>query len=475
MATRKTAKAATADATPEYFDISGMINETLDEVCARQGLDTDINDVSEPMSTGLLCYDLLLGGGIRPSMYGGAGFEQSSKTTTALNVMASAVNEGIDMIVFADAEGSTRNSIPYVSNILRTMGVDLTTDQLFGKRDKQTGEWIVVPRVRYMSPTSGERFFNWFHSTLKQLPDKRFIADEWWLVFDEDNRKHKALVGENHDPSMKKKYGKGLWVKAKDGKLQGLIVMDSWPALNPDSNDEETADNSLGVHARFYAKHLPRIKARLADKMVALYGLNQLREIPMVVYGPKEKEACGNALKFYTDARSWFSSLGSKMPFAYTDQFDKDERKEIEKSADGKGVDRYRYVRIANKKNKLSNPDRKTWIRLWVEDQFGEARGIDPVYDTILYLQHTGQVVGNDRKKLKVNIDGFGPVEKPVRWYTLKQWIMGDKQMKIDICQQFGYKPFDLRKYCFKQMRSGKAEELYNLTRMAAKTENSEE
>jgi RecA/RadA recombinase len=471
MATRKAVK----EEAIEYFDISSMINDTMDDVCARQGLDTDINDVSEPMSTGLLCYDLLLGGGIRPSMYGGAGFEQSSKTTTALNVMASAVQEGIDMIVFADAEGSTRNSIPYVSDILRTMGVGMTTDQLFGKKDKQTGNWIIKPRVRYMSPKSGERFFNWFHSMLKQLPDKRYVAESWWLVFDEDNKKHKALVGDKADAQMKRKYGKGLWVPAKDGKLQGLIIMDSWPALNPDSNDEEEVDNSLGVHARFYAKHLPRIKARLADKMVALYGLNQLREIPMAMYGPKEKEACGNALKFYTDARSWFSSLGSNMPFAYTNQFDKEERKELEKSADGKGTDRYRYVRIQNKKNKLSNPDRKTWVRLWVEDQKGTARGIDPVFDTILYLSHTGQVVGNDRKKLKLDIDGFGPAPKPVNWALLKKWILGDKETKTEICKELGYKPFDLRKYCFKQMRSGKAEELYNITRSAGKSAESED
>jgi RecA/RadA recombinase len=472
MATKKVAKTEAAEETA-YFDISGMINDTLDDVCARQGLDTDINDVSEPMSTGTLCYDLLLGGGIRPNMYGGAGMEQSAKTTTALEVMASAVNEEIDMIVFADAEGSTRTSIPYVSNILRTSGVNLTTDQLFGKKDKTTGKWIITPRVRYMSPKSGERFFNWFHSTLKQLPDKRYVGEEWWLVFDEDNKKHKAMVGDQADATMRRKFGKGLWVRAKDGKLQGLIIMDSWPSLNPDSNDEEEADNSLGVHARFYSKHLPRIKARLADKMVALYGLNQLREIPMAMYGPKEKEACGNALKFYSDARSWFTSLTSGWQF--NGQLDKEERREIEKSADGKGVDRYRYVRIQNKKNKLSNPDRKTWIRLWVEDQKGEARGIDPVFDTILYLSHTGQVVGNDRKKLKVNIDGFGPAPKPVSWMTLKQWILGDRQTKTDICKELGYKPFDLRKYCFKQMRSGKAEELYSLTRSAGKVAESEE
>ncbi|MEK9336603.1 hypothetical protein V9818_24885, partial [Escherichia coli] len=62
--------------------------------------------------------------------------------------------------------------------------------------------------------------------------------------------------------------------------------------LNPDSNDDEEADNSLGVHARFFAKHLPRIKGRMGKKMISLIGMNQLSDIPMAMYGPKQQESC---------------------------------------------------------------------------------------------------------------------------------------------------------------------------------------
>jgi RecA/RadA recombinase len=269
---------------------------------------------------------------------------------------------------------------------------------------------------------------------------------------------------------MKKRYGKGLWIPAPDGGLQGLVLVDSYPAMNPEANDEEEANNSLGLHARFFAKHLPRVKGRLARKMVALVGVNQLREIPMAMYGPKEKEACGQALRFNSDCRNWWNSRSSGMPF--NPKFDTEEKVEIESSVEGEGKDRYRYVQVVNKKNKLASPGRKMWVRIWVSNYTGEACGFDPFFDVAQYLRDTGQLKSKNRKVMTLELDGLGKAKKTIDWMTLKRWVLGTKEQKIQICKSLGYNPMDLRKFCFSQMEKGKGEELYVKARNSGKSED---
>lgn len=442
------------------FDYLGMFNESLDDISKRQGVDSDVMDIFKPLSTGLLMLDLITGG-IKPAMYTSAGWEQGGKTTGALALMAAAVKQKVPLIAFWDYEGSTKNSLDYLANVLRTMGVKIPPKDLFGRKDKATGKWLVQPTVRYVAETRGEKFFDWFAAVLRNMPDKKFVADQWWLVFDEDNKVHKAKVGDKADASMKKKYGKGLWVPAPDGGLQGLVLCDSYPAMNPESNDDEEANNALGVHARFFAKHLPRIKGKLAQKMVALVGVNQLREIPMAMYGPKEKEACGQALRFNSDCRNWWNSRSSGMPF--NPKFDTEERVEIERSINGAGKDRYRYVQIVNKKNKLAKPGRKHWVRIWVSNHAGEACGFDPFFDTVHYLRETGQLKSKNRKTMTLTLDGLGAAKKNVDWMTLKTWVLGTKEEKTNISKTLGYKPMDLRNFCFSQLSKGTGEDLYNI------------
>lgn len=450
---KKKGKAATGD-----FDYLGMFHTTLDEISKRQGVDTDVMDVFKPLSTGLLMLDLITGG-IKPAMYTSAGFEQGGKTTGALALMAAAVRQKVPLVAFWDFEGSTANSLDYVANVLKTMGVKIPPKELFGKKDPATGKWLIKPTVRYVAETRGEAFFDWLASVLREMPDKKFVAGSWWLVFDEANKKHVAQVGSQADKEMKRKYGKGLWIPAPDGGLQGLVLADSYPAMNPDQNDDEEANNSLGLHARFFAKHLPRIKGRLARKMVALVGVNQLRQIPMAMYGPKEQEACGQALRFNSDVRNWWNSRSSGMPF--NPKFDTEERVEIERSVQGSGKDRYRYVQVVNKKNKLALPGRKHWVRIWISNYAGEACGFDPFFDVVQYLKETGQLVAKNRQKILLKLEGLGDAKKPTDWMSLKTWVLGTKEEKTQISQSLGFKPMDLRSFCFSQMAKGKGEELY--------------
>jgi RecA/RadA recombinase len=441
------------------FDVKSLYASTVDEVARKQDFDSDLLEDTPPMSTGILMLDLIEGGGIRPAWYTHFGPEQSCKTTGALTIMAAAIQAEVPIIALADYEGSTRNSRPYVGNILKTSGLKVSIKDVFGKKDPNTGKWLIEPLVRYRSETLGEKFFDYMADLLRKLPDKKFIAGKWWLVFDDD-KANKAKLGDHIVPSMAKKYGKGLWVEAPDGNLQALVLVDSYPAMNPTANDDDDANNSLALQARMFSKHLPRVKGRMAAKMVAVIGINQLRAVPMAMYGPKETEPGGVALKFNSDVRIQWTPIGSNLPFI--PKFDADDRLEHELSVTGSGKDRYRYIRMKAIKNKLWTPGRKGFVRLWVEDGTGEARGFDPFFDTVMYLKETGQLKGSSsRKPFQLDLDGFGKAKKPVSWMTLKQWVLGTKEEKVKICTTLGYKPLDLRKYCFKQMSTGKAEELF--------------
>lgn len=445
------------------FNPYHYIGLSLDEV-AKKLSDADTLDDMEPMSTGMLCLDLLLGGGIRAAWYTNFGPEQSAKTTGALQVLSSGVKEGIPLLALRDFEGSTGNSVPYVASIMRTNGVKLTKSELFGEKDQKNGKWITPPRIRYSASTRGVGFFNWFVAVLTRLPDKKMLNNEWWLVY-EDTKDNQGMYGKYGVKDMAKKYGKGIYIKAPDGKLQGLVVLDSYPNMNPDYKDEEESDNSLALAARMFSKNLPRVKGYLASKKVAVIGVNQLRDVPMAMYGPSESEPCGKALKYNSDARlRWFPRSMKAGPLWPTEH-KKKKGLECEHSIDG-GTDLYKYIHVKVAKNKLSENGRETFLRIWDKDSNGVAHGLDPVHDTIYYLFQTGQctAVGakDKRNSLKLNL-GLKEESEKCTWDQLKLMILGDKRQMIDTCKEIGIKPRNLRNWCFKQMSSGEGERLYKL------------
>lgn len=288
---------AKSSAPASGFDYAALLNESVNDVAKRLNYDADPIESATPMSTGLLTLDLLYGGGIRPGWYTHFGKEQSSKTTSTIAIAASAIKEGVPLISYFDYEASTASSQPYIKSILKTCGVDKTLNEVFGQRDPNSGGWLTPPIVRFFPESIGERFFDYLSAVLRALPDKKKIHGKWWLIY-EDTKQNKARIGEFADASMSKKYGRGLWVPADNGELQALFIVDSYPAMNPASNDEDETDNSIALQARMFSKQLPRVKGRLMQKMVAVIGTNQLRDAPMVMYGPKEVEPGGQSLKF---------------------------------------------------------------------------------------------------------------------------------------------------------------------------------
>jgi hypothetical protein len=129
-----------------------------------------------------------------------------------------------------------------------------------------------------------------------------------------------------------------------------------------------------------------------------------------------------------------------------------------------------------NIKNKLSNPKRKAWFRLWTEDAKGDARGFDPHFDTMCYLRETGQLDGNVRKKLTLKLDGIELKDSLVNWMELKTLVVGTEEQQVEMRADLGLpEGFNLRQFCFDQMASGRAEVLYSAKKNGLTAEEAEE
>lgn len=441
------------------FDYKSFLTETVDDVAERLNCDTDPIEVAPPMSTHMLSFDLIYGGGIRTGWYTHFGKEQSSKTTSALAIAGAAINAGVPLISFWDFENSSVSSIPYIRSVFKTTGVKKSIEEIFGKKDAN-GKWEKSPIVRFRAESIGEKFFSFLSTILKALPDKKMVQGKWWLVY-EDTKQNHAKLAEFADPKMPKRYGSGLWIPAENGEIQALFIVDSYPAMNTISNDGEEEDKSIASQARMFSDGLKKVMGRLASKMVAVIGVNQLRDSPMAMYGPKEIEPCGNALKFSSSVRTKFTPRVSGQPL-WPKDFDKETGFELEPSTEIEGgFDSYRYIQIKTVKNKLSAPNRSSWLRIWVSDATGSARGYDPVFDTLYFLFVTGQLAGRGRKSIKLKLYGSDN-EVSTTWYDLKRWILGDSNSDREFCEKFGYKKvFNLRSFCFALMRREIGEKLY--------------
>lgn len=440
------------------FDVNALIHDTLNTVAKRQGIVASGLDVSPPVSTGLLMIDLCMGGGLRPGMVTAAAEEQCAKTTLGVTALASGVKRDVPFLAMVDYEGSTKAAKRYVHEIFKGQGVKMKMNEIFGKEGKDGG-WEIQPRVQYINMAILEHFYEWLAAILRELPDKRFLLNKWWFVF-EDTKKNKARVGDDVDTKMTKLYGNGLWVEAPDGTPQGIVLLDSYTAMNPAAKDEEDISNQLSVKASAFSKQLERVKGRMLQKMIVVYGLNHLRDNPMAMFGPKVSEKGGKALQQFSDVRLRQTSRSlSAAPFKVQETC-KTTFNELERSVEFKGKDSYRYVHIKAIKNKHWVPNRECFFRIWVEDAAGVARGLDPVFDVISYLKETGQLTGM-RKSFKLNLDGLGAAKTSVDWTMLKRWVLGDKEIMTEISKALGYKPMSLKTFCFKQLEKGRGEELY--------------
>jgi RecA/RadA recombinase len=421
------------------------------------------------MSTGMLVYDLILGGGIVPGWYTNFGKEQSCKSTSTMTFTASAVNEGVPIIAVYDYEGSTEPT--YLQNLMNTMGVKADITDIFGIKDSK-GNYIKKPRVRYVPSSTGEEFFDYLQSLELRLPDKIYSNGSWWYVYQNTNENRKRLKdgGTEYDAKMFTKHNK-FYVPAENGALQALLIVDSYPGMVPEKLAENVDQGAgLGAVARMFSENIPKVKGRMRKKRIAVIGVNQLREKPMAMGNP-EYEPGGQAVRFFSDARmKHMARACSAVPGAK--QADKSPH-ELEDSVefDG-GKDTYRYISVKAEKNKLSQPYLGGFIRLWIQDGEGNARGFDPVFDTFSYLKATGQLEEGTyhRKAFTLRLVG-NEAEKKMDWPEFKKMILGSKEEVSKICKRIGMKPCFIRKQCFKQMKSKKGVDMYfaNLNKKKSK------
>ena len=125
------------------------------------------------------------------------------------------------------------------------------------------------------------------------------------------------------------------------------------------------------------------------------------------------------------------------------------------------GTDKYRFIHVKAIKNKLSIPYLESWLRLWIEDATGEARGFDPVWDCFYYLKQTGQLKG-DGKKMTLELVKGPTFKKSLTWRGFKLLILGNAKERKETCIALGAsKPFNLREFCRNQMDKGIGLDLY--------------
>lgn len=446
--TKKT-KAAVEDASEALtnFNPYALLDADIDAMEKKFGMNAMSIDKNEPrFSTGLIRLDLMLNGGLLGGgWYTCFGGEQSCKSTTAMTLLSSIMSmskfKGIGS--YWDYEGSSQAE--YIENIMKSMGVKQNIDNVFGVKDEETGEWIVKPRVRYYAPLTGETFFDYLAKLEKSLPDKVRMGKNWYYVYENTKANQKMLKG-LYDPKYFKKANK-FRVPAVDGSIQAIILCDSYPAMLPkvaDSKDE--GDKSLALQARMFSDGIKRVKGAMRTKRIVVLGVNQLRKVPMAMYGPTETEPCGEALRFYSDVRLRMSSVSIPHGKGHLEE---------EPSVRVDGDDTYRYIKVKTYKNKLGGrPGQETTLRLVVNNAEGNATGFCPTWDTYQYLKATGQISGQ-RNKIRF-LEGTPFEDAKFSWLDFKTLVEGNKEDIKDMCEQMGLKkPVLLRSWVRRQMASG--------------------
>lgn len=126
-----------------------------------------------------------------------------------------------------------------------------------------------------------------------------------------------------------------------------VIVIDSLPAL-PMRDDEITELHTTKTPAKLLSKALPILAAELTRSGCTLILVNQLRDIPGIVYGNPEISTGGRALRFYASVRL--------------------DVRRIEVLKEGREITGQR-VRVKAVKNKLAPPYREAELCLWYDDR----------------------------------------------------------------------------------------------------------
>jgi len=352
-------------------------------------------------------------------------------STLSGHLFRSSILSNIPIIEYRDPENALTDSM--MENIVRYK--DPTS--LFSGAEQRA----------FYYPDSGlEVFYNSIKHTLKALPDKMWDQERksWFYVFDADKAGRAMMAEAGFSKYDKQKFqdtGR-LWVPTDDGAPQGIVILDSYPALltEKDDEDDETS-NVMALDARAFSKNIKRVAGRLKRKAFIIMGVNQIRDRPGVMYGPTEYEPGGNALAFYSSLRFQVRkvSVPQGMPKGKTDDGNDSSEYSTEKSIYGGGRrDSYVYINVRNTKNKGGAPLMRAKMRILFSDGKGRMLGYDPVWDVLEYLKILGRRSGNFKKGFQLNVPGMdkkfkGFSKRTLDYLDLKLLIMAEhlKEKKL--------------------------------------------
>lgn len=446
---------------PNYDDVITVVEK-------KSKLSSNMqNRFDYAMHSGLLCQDMLLGGGyVYGAMVTNVGGEQSAKSTNCSNFLATLLDlpeeEQPGLIVSADPEGST--DAVYMSNMMKNR---IPVEEIFGQRAKD-GSWAVRPRIRYYPEERGELLLNALAMILRRLPDMELMDQQWYYVY-ENTKENRKIVGDRYSKPFFSKHNK-FYVQAPNNAPQCVIVLDSWVSLVPENMDDDDPAAGLAAVARLLAANLSKIKGKLRRKNAILMGVNQLREKPMAQGDPRY-EPGGQALRFQSDIRIWQTPRSLSTPQIGLSGASGPVHEET--SVTGEGTDKYRYIHMVAKKNKLAVPGHECFARIWVADEDGIAHGFCPAFDVWYFLKMTGQLSGS-QKKFSVKLNKGQ--EFKGNMVDLKKMILLKGSERKEHFRKMKLKPFDIKAFCLKQIKSGKAKELmYQHSKAGAAEEQEDE
>uniref|UniRef100_A0AB39CE25 DNA recombination protein recA n=1 Tax=Pseudomonas phage HRDY3 TaxID=3236930 RepID=A0AB39CE25_9VIRU len=452
----KVAKAvskAVAEPAKKVFNPYANFEDEIDNMEKKVGLTSmSVSEKEDRLDTGSLCVNLQMAGGLLAGgWYTFYGEEQSCKTTLATLVMGSIIRKADFMgkAFFFDYEGSF--SAEYANAMWKYNGNGKAqqAEEVFGVQDKE-GNYLIRPRIRYFAPSVGEDFFDAMSDIMRKLPSVLKIDGEYYFIYANTKANQKLTAG-FYDAKYFKKFNK-FKVPAPHGLPQAVFLVDSYPAmLSRRADEKEDGTDGLASQARMFADGIKRVKGKMKEKRVLVLGINQLREVPMAMYGPDKKEPCGTALRFFADCRFRMSPISIPHGKGMMEE---------EPSISGEGVDTYRYIKCHAFKNKLGGPQKSNMVlRLYVANEDGEGLGFDRVWDTWMYLKETGQISGQ-RNKIKFG-DGTPFAGHTLSWMDLKKMVDGDKNLIKAGCEKMKIKPIRLYEWCRRQIESGKGYDLY--------------
>ena len=420
------------------------------------------------VSTGMLCTDLLFGGGIPHGIMAQiSGLEKGGKSTTCLTALGSAIDSKIPIIEYFDAENA----------------LDPEYTKFVINKELRTIFWGDNKRAQLYQEAVLETFFNSTRLILRLLPDKLFNhhTNQWYFVFDSDQegRKSMAEMGyKSYEKTLFQQTGR-LWCPTDNAGMQGMIFVDSYPALvteAQDNNDEK--NNQMALDAKAFSANIKRVVGSLKRKAVSIVGVNQIRSNPADKYRP-EYEPGGNALQFYASARVQnrprsVASVPGSWSAGVTNDGKKTNDFGMERSViDPNGYDSYNYIHVKNTKNKTAIPGLSAWMRTWFSDHQNNPHGFCPVFDTFQYMLMTGraQKRGNQYRFTHPEI-----TDKVITWeqfklFTFAEVFSNNKTIRQLAAEKLGLqKAPRLRAKLFEEMKTTPTRELFK--RKAASSED---